>query len=119
MDVFSVIKAMQDALAEARDNKPTMMEIRTYRYRGHSMSDPQKYRTKEELDAKKNEDPILRLKAYLLEHTITDEKTLDAIDDDVKEEVMASVEFAENSPAPDLDAIYDDVYDSREYPFLA
>lgn len=119
MDVFSVIKAMQDALAEARDNKPTMMEIRTYRYRGHSMSDPQKYRTKEELDAKKNEDPILRLKAYLLDRNITDEKTLDAIDEDVKEEVMASVEFAENSPAPDLDTIYDDVYDSRDYPYLA
>ena len=119
MDVFSVIKAMQDALAEARENKPTMMEIRTYRYRGHSMSDPQKYRTKEELDAKKNEDPILRLKAYLLDRDVTDEKTLDAIDEDVKEEVMASVEFAENSPAPDLDTIYDDVYDSRDYPFLA
>lgn len=119
MDVFSVVKAMQDAIAQARENKPTMMEIRTYRYRGHSMSDPQKYRTKEELDAKKNEDPIIRLKAYLLEKQITDEKTLDAIDEDVKDEVMASVEFAENSPAPDLDAIYDDVYDTREYPFLA
>jgi len=120
MDVFSVVKAMQDSIAHARDNKPTMMEIRTYRYRGHSMSDPQKYRTKEELDAKKNEDPIIRLKAYLLANKITDEKTLDAIDDDVKEEVMASVEFAENSPAPDLDAIYDDVYDTRDgYPFLA
>ncbi|MGB1376175.1 MAG: pyruvate dehydrogenase (acetyl-transferring) E1 component subunit alpha [Rhodothermales bacterium] len=119
MDVFSVVKAMQDAIASAREFKPTMMEIRTYRYRGHSMSDPQKYRTKEELDAKKNEDPIVRLKAYLLENKITDEKTLDAIDDDVKEEVMASVEFAENSPAPDLDAIYDDVYDTRDYPYLA
>ena len=119
MDVFSVLKAMQDSIAFARDNKPTMMEIRTYRYRGHSMSDPQKYRTKEELDAKKNEDPIIRLKAYLLDNKITDEKTLDAIDEDVKDEVMASVEFAENSPAPDLDAIYDDVYDTRDYPFLA
>ena len=96
-----------------------MMEIRTYRYRGHSMSDPQKYRTKEELESKKNEDPIIRLKAYLLERKITTEETLDSIDDDVKNEVLASVEFAENSPAPDLDDIYNDVYDSREYPFLA
>ncbi len=95
------------------------MEIRTYRYRGHSMSDPQKYRTKEELESKKNEDPIIRLKAYLLERKITTEETLDSIDDDVKNEVLASVEFAENSPAPDLDDIYNDVYDSREYPFLA
>ncbi|MDA0683906.1 MAG: pyruvate dehydrogenase (acetyl-transferring) E1 component subunit alpha [Bacteroidetes bacterium] len=119
MDVFAVCKAMQDATALAREGKPTMMEIRTYRYRGHSMSDPQKYRTKEELESKKNEDPIIRLKAYLLERKITTEETLDSIDDDVKNEVLASVEFAENSPAPDLDDIYNDVYDSREYPFLA
>lgn len=119
MDVFSVIKAMQDAVANARDFKPTMMEIRTYRYRGHSMSDPQKYRTKEELEDKKNEDPIVRLKAYMLEHKITDEKTLDAIDDDVKDEVMAAVEFAENSPLPELEDIYDDIYDTTDYPFLA
>lgn len=119
MDVFAVMKAMQDALAHAREFRPTMMEIRTYRYRGHSMSDPQKYRTKEELEAKKNEDPIIRLKAYILGQKITDEKTLDAIDEDVKEEVMASVEFAENSPAPDLEDIYNDVYDTRDYPYLA
>ena len=119
MDVFSVIKAMQDAVANARDFKPTMMEIRTYRYRGHSMSDPQKYRTKEELEAKKNEDPIVRLKAYVLEHKITDEKTLDALDEDVKDEVMAAVEFAENSPFPELEDIYDDIYDPTDYPFLA
>ena len=119
MDVFSVIKAMQDAVANARDFKPTMMEIRTYRYRGHSMSDPQKYRTKEELEAKKNEDPIVRLKAYVLEHKITDEKTLDALDEDVKDEVMAAVEFAENSPFPELEDIYDDIYDTTDYPFLA
>ena len=119
MDVFAVCKAMQDATALAREGKPTMMEIRTYRYRGHSMSDPQKYRTKEELESKKNEDPIIRLKAYLLERKITTEATLDSIDDDVKNEVLASVEFAENSPAPDLDDIYNDVYDSRDYPFLA
>lgn len=119
MDVFSVVKAMQDAAEHARAFRPTMMEIRTYRYRGHSMSDPQKYRTKEELEAKKNEDPIIRLKAYILSNKITDEKTLDAIDEDVKDEIMAAVDFAEKSPEPDLDAIYDDIYDSRDYPFLA
>jgi len=119
MDVFAVCKAMQDAVAHAREFRPTMMEIRTYRYRGHSMSDPQKYRTKEELESKKNEDPIIRLKAYMLENKITNEETLDSLDEDVKAEVMASVEFAENSPAPDLQDIYDDVYDTRDYPFLA
>ncbi|MDG1755157.1 MAG: pyruvate dehydrogenase (acetyl-transferring) E1 component subunit alpha [Rhodothermales bacterium] len=119
MDVFAVCKAMQDHVALARENKPTMMEIRTYRYRGHSMSDPQKYRTKEELESKKNEDPIIRLIAYILENKITNDDALDAIDDDVKKEVMASVEFAENSPAPELSEIYDNVYDEADYPYLS
>jgi len=119
MDVFSVTKAMQDHVALARENKPSMLEIRTYRYRGHSMSDPQKYRTKEELETKKNQDPIIRLKAYILEHKITSNRALDAIDDDVKEEVLASVEFAENSPVPDLSEIYDNIYDESDYPYLA
>ena len=57
MDVFSVCKAIQDHIAEARKGNPSLLEIRTYRYRGHSMSDPQKYRTKEELESKKNDDP--------------------------------------------------------------
>ena len=119
MDVFSVCKAMQDHVALARENKPSMLEIRTYRYRGHSMSDPQKYRTKEELESKKNEDPIIRLKAYILEHKMTSVKALDAIDDDVKDEVLASVEFAENSPVPDLSEIYEHIYDESDYPYLA
>lgn len=119
MDVFSVLKAMQDHVALARQNKPSMLEIRTYRYRGHSMSDPQKYRTKEELEAKKNQDPIIRLKAYILQHKLTTVKALDAIDDDVKDEVMASVEFAENSPVPDLSEIYEHIYSDTDYPFLA
>jgi len=119
MDVFAVCKAMQDHVALAREFKPTMMEIRTYRYRGHSMSDPQKYRTKEELESKKNEDPIVRLKAYILENKITKDDTLDSIDDDVKQEVMAAVEFAEASPAPELSEIYDNVYEEKDYPFLS
>jgi len=119
MDVFSVCKAMQDHVALARENKPSLLEIRTYRYRGHSMSDPQKYRTKEELESKKNQDPIIRLKAYILEHKLTTNKALDAIDDDVKQEVLASVEFAENSPVPDLSEIYDHIYAENDYPFLS
>lgn len=83
------------------------------------MSDPQKYRTKEELEAKKNQDPIIRLKAYILQHKLTTVKALDAIDDDVKDEVMASVEFAENSPVPDLSEIYEHIYSDSDYPFLA
>ena len=118
MDVFSVHKAMQDHIALARENKPSLIEIRTYRYRGHSMSDPGNYRTKEELDEKKDEDPILRLKAYLLEHKLSTNDALDVIDEKVKKEVMESVEFAENSPFPDLDTIYEDIYTQKDYPFL-
>ncbi|MFQ5570911.1 MAG: pyruvate dehydrogenase (acetyl-transferring) E1 component subunit alpha [Rhodothermales bacterium] len=119
MDVFSVGKAMQEHVAMARAGQPSLVEIRTYRYRGHSMSDPGKYRTKEELERKKNEDPILRLKAYLLGNNLADIDALEAIDEAVKEEVLASVEFAENSPFPPLEAIYEDVYVQEDYPFLA
>ncbi|MDX1430523.1 MAG: thiamine pyrophosphate-dependent enzyme, partial [Rhodothermales bacterium] len=119
MDVLTVYKAMQDHLAMARENKPSLLEIRTYRYRGHSMSDPAKYRTKEELEEKKNQDPIIRLKSYLADNDLSDNDTLDQIDEEVKQEVMDSVEFAENSDFPAEEAIYDDVYVQEDYPFLA
>ncbi|HMB92300.1 MAG TPA: pyruvate dehydrogenase (acetyl-transferring) E1 component subunit alpha [Rhodothermales bacterium] len=119
MDVFSVCKAMRDHVAMAREGRPSLVEIRTYRYRGHSMSDPMKYRTKEELDAKKNEDPILRLKGYILENKLSDNDQLDEVDNAVKQEVKDSVDFAENSEFPPLDSIYDDVYSQEDYPFLA
>ena len=118
LDVFSVYKGMQEHIAEARKGNPSLIEIRTYRYRGHSMSDPQKYRTKEELESKKQEDPILRLKAYIYEHKLADNDVLDKIDEEVKKEVMDSVEFAENSPFPDLETIYEDIYTQEDYPFL-
>ena len=118
MDVFCVTRAMRDHVEMARDNQPSVVEIRTYRYRGHSMSDPGKYRSKEELEAKKNQDPILRLKAYLLEHKLASITELDEVDRSVKEEVKASVEFADSSPLPPLEAIYDHVYTEPGFPFL-
>jgi len=119
MDVLTVLKAMQDAVARARTNQPTLMEIRTYRYRGHSMSDPQNYRTKEEMDAKKEQDPIIRLKAYLIDRGLSTNEALDAVDEDVKGEVLRAVEFAEASPEPALETAYQDVYVQKDYPFLA
>ncbi len=119
MDVFSVIKAVRKYVALAREYQPSVLEIRTYRYRGHSMSDPAKYRTKEELEAKKKEDPIIRLKSYLLQHGLSTNEELDAIDGEVKKEVQASVEFSEKSPYPPLASIYEDVYVQPDYPFLA
>jgi pyruvate dehydrogenase E1 component alpha subunit len=118
MDALSVCKAIGDHVAMARDFQPSLLEIKTYRYLGHSVSDPQKYRTKEELDNKKEEDPIIRMKSYIIEKGLADNDALDVLDAAANEEVKASVEFAENSPFPDLSAIYEDVYSESDYPFL-
>ena len=118
MDVLTTTKAFQDHVEMARQNQPSLLEVRTYRYRGHSMSDPAQYRTKEELERKKDEDPIIRLKKYLIDNGISDNDALDAVDEEVKAEVMGSVEFAENSPFPPIETIYEDVYVQENYPFL-
>lgn len=118
MDVFTVYKAIRELADEARQGQPILVDMRTYRYRGHSMSDPQKYRTKEELEAKKDADPIVRLKSYLLGHDLADHDALDAIDEEVKEEVRDAVEFAENSPLPPYETMYEDVYVQEDFPFL-
>lgn len=119
MDVFEVYHAMKTLADEARETqRPMLVEIRTYRYRGHSMSDPQKYRTKEEMDSKKNEDPIIRLQAYILNNNLIPEEELTAIDEEVKQEVMDSVTFAENSPAPGIETMYEDVYVQEDFPFM-
>ena len=118
MDPFSVCKAIQDHGKMAREGKPSLLEIRTYRYRGHSMSDPQKYRTKEELESKKNDDPILRMKAYMLERDMIDDAKFEAIDAEVKQEVLDAVAFADGSPEPALEDIYDDIYEESDYPYL-
>ena len=118
MDVFSVAAAMRHHVALARAFKPSILEIRTYRYRGHSMSDPGKYRSKEELEAKKNQDPILRLKGYILDREIAGLDRLDSIDKEVKRKVADSVTFADKSPLPPPEAIYDHVYTQKDFPFL-
>ncbi len=124
MDLFEVYGAFQEIADDARgatdgQTKPYFVEVQTYRYRGHSMSDPQKYRTKEEMEAKKDEDPIIRTKKYILDHQLADVERLDQIDEDVKAEVMEAVEFAENSPLPDVETMYEDVYTQQDYPFIA
>ena len=121
MDLFEVYGAFKqigdDARGEADgQTKPYFVEVQTYRYRGHSMSDPQKYRTKEEMEAKKNEDPIVRTRLYILNHDLATDEALEAIDEEVKAEVMASVEFAEQSPVPPIETMYEDVYASGHFP---
>jgi pyruvate dehydrogenase E1 component alpha subunit len=111
MDVLAVIAAGRKAVAHARAGKgPYLLEMKTYRYRGHSMSDPAKYRTKEEVDEVKTQhDPIDMLKKLLLEAGHADEVGLKAIDREVREIVAESARFAQESPEPPVSALMTDI----------
>jgi pyruvate dehydrogenase E1 component alpha subunit len=119
MDVEAVHEAVSRAAARARAGEgPTFLEFRTYRYRGHSMSDPQKYRSKEEVETYKDRDPIEQVKSRILENGLAIQADLDAIDAKIKIQVQESVEFAEASPFPTPDEAYKDVYVQEDYPFI-
>jgi pyruvate dehydrogenase E1 component alpha subunit len=119
MDVEMVHEAVKRAADRARAGQgPTFLEFKTYRYRGHSMSDPQKYRTKEEVEQWKMRDPLEMVRHRILTNGIATEADLDVIDSKVKEVVEASVKFAEESPYPEPEAAFEDVYMDAEYPFL-
>jgi pyruvate dehydrogenase E1 component alpha subunit len=111
MDVAAVRAAAAKALARARDGEgPTILEMMTYRYRGHSMSDPAKYRTKEEVAKMRQEhDPIDRLRERLLSEKHIDENGLKNLDREVKDLVSQATEFAQASPEPDPAELYTDV----------
>jgi pyruvate dehydrogenase E1 component alpha subunit len=111
MDVLAVREAVEKAVSLARLRKrATLIEAKTYRYRGHSMSDPALYRTKEELHEYKERDPLLRFKHYLLEHELIDEKKEKKILDRVKKEIEDAVGFALADDAPPQASLYEDVY---------
>ena len=111
MDVLAVREATLRAVERARkDYLPTLLEIRTYRFMGHSMSDPGNYRTRAEIEKYQERDPIKLFSASLLEEKIVDQKTLDEIDKKAREEVEDSLRFAEESPLPDPKELYTDVY---------
>ena len=119
MSVEAVHEAVQEAASRARKGEgPTLLEFRTYRYKGHSMSDPQKYRTKEELEQYKNEDPIEKVRYALLDNKMASEKDIEAIEDRVKQQVEEAVQFAEESPWPDPQEAFTDVYVQQDYPFI-
>ncbi|MGE0722797.1 MAG: pyruvate dehydrogenase (acetyl-transferring) E1 component subunit alpha [Alphaproteobacteria bacterium] len=111
MDVFAVEAAGREAVAHVRAGKgPYILEMMTYRYRGHSMSDPAKYRTKEEVNKMRSEhDPIDRLRAQLLDNKWAKEDALKTIDREVKDVVTAAAEFAQESPEPDPSELWTDV----------
>nr|WP_298927964.1 pyruvate dehydrogenase (acetyl-transferring) E1 component subunit alpha [uncultured Erythrobacter sp.] len=110
MDVLEVRAAAEVAFKHVRDGKgPVLMELNTYRYRGHSMSDPAKYRTRDEVqDQRDNHDPIERVKKALIEGGKSEED-LKAIDKEIRKIVAESADFAENSPEPGVGELYTDV----------
>lgn len=112
MSVFAVYDAVKEAVKKARElSLPTLLEVRTYRYRGHSMSDPDSvYRTKQEVEEEKRRDPIEQMKKFLLDEKIATQKEMDNVDSDLRKVVAECVEFAENSPQPPLESMYDDIY---------
>ncbi|MBP6312310.1 MAG: pyruvate dehydrogenase (acetyl-transferring) E1 component subunit alpha [Flavobacteriales bacterium] len=99
-------------------NGPYLLDIKTYRYKGHSMSDPQKYRTKEEVEGYKKQDPIENVRETILEKKWATKAELDKMDDDAKKEVLAAVKFAEESPMATAEELYNDVYAQKDYPFI-
>jgi len=119
MDPVAVHNAMDEAAQRARKGDgPTFLEIRTYRYKGHSMSDPQKYRTKEEVESYKAKDPIETTKAAILKEGYADEKWFEEMDEKIKGIVDESVRFSEESPWPDPSELYTDVYVQKDYPYI-
>ncbi len=111
MDVRAVKAATDQAAAWCRDgNGPYILEMQTYRYRGHSMSDPAKYRSKEEVKKMRSEhDPIEQVKDRLIESELVDEDGLKAIDKEIRDIVTAAAEYAQNDPVPDQSELYTDV----------
>jgi pyruvate dehydrogenase E1 component alpha subunit len=108
-------REVRDKIAEIvssirKESHPAFVEVRTYRYRGHSMSDPASYRTKQELEKYRLDDPITRLRAQLTREGKLTHEQFDLLDKRAKETVLASVKFAEESPQPPLDKLYDYTY---------
>ena len=115
----TVHEAVERAVKRAREKGgPTLLEVKTYRYKGHSMSDPAKYRTKEEMDEYKLKDPLettlVKLKSTF---GITD-KEIEKISERVKDKVAEAVKFAEESPFPDASEVLKDIYVEQDYPFI-
>jgi pyruvate dehydrogenase E1 component alpha subunit len=111
MDVLAVMEAGKQAVAHCRaGNGPFLLEMKTYRYRGHSMSDPAKYRSKEEVEMyKEQRDPIERLKGKLVRDNSAGEDTFKAIENDIKAIINEAAEFAKNSPEPDASELWTDI----------
>ena len=115
----TVHESVARAVKRAREGDgPTLLELKTYRYKGHSISDPQKYRSKEEVDEYKDQDPINKVRNTILSNNFANEADLLAIDNRIALVVDESVKFAEESPWPDDNELLKDVYVQEDYPFI-
>ena len=111
MDVMKVYEAAKKAIETVRSgNGPFLLEVTTYRFRGHSMGDPERYRKQDEVKKWEESDPIGAYRKYLTENKVASAKALDELDAQVLEEVDRSVEFAETSPEPTMEDLYKNVY---------
>jgi pyruvate dehydrogenase E1 component alpha subunit len=119
MSVEDVYEAVKKAADRARKGDgPTLLEVKTYRYKGHSMSDPAKYRTKEEVENYKKQDPIQQVLEVIIKNKYASDEELEAIQTKVNAEVDDCVKFSEESPFPEASELYDDVYTQKDYPFI-
>ena len=119
MSTEAVHAAVAKAAERARNGEgPTLLEFRTYRYKGHSMSDPAKYRKKEEVEEYRQRDPIEVVRRKILEKKYASEKELEAIDQRIAGKVEESVKFAEDSNYPDPSEALKDIYAQRDYPYI-
>jgi pyruvate dehydrogenase E1 component alpha subunit len=111
MDALDVHAVVTDALRHAREERqPQLVEAVTYRYRGHSMADPEEYRTKEEVEEWRERDPIRAFADRLVDEDVLSKEDMEKLDEQAIEAVDEAVKFADESPFPDLDSLYDDVY---------
>ncbi|MBP9739873.1 MAG: pyruvate dehydrogenase (acetyl-transferring) E1 component subunit alpha [Chitinophagaceae bacterium] len=119
MDPEAVHDSVTRAVKRGREGGgPTLIEMKTYRYKGHSISDPQKYRSKDEVDEYKEKDPIISVANIILENDFATQEDLSAIDAKIEAIVNESVQFAEESPLPDDSELLKDVYVDENYPFI-
>ncbi len=119
MSPEAVHEAVARAVKRARAGEgPTLLEIKTYRYKGHSISDPQKYRTKDEVEEYKQKDPIEAVLKTIMDNKFATMEEINAINDRVNAQVEESVKFAEESPWPADDELLKDVYVQEDYPFI-
>ena len=119
MNVEDVHNAIEKAAKHCREGKgPYLLEMITYRFKGHSMSDPRKYRTKEEEAKFQGEDPIEKVLVTIRKNKYATEKEIDAIGAKIKKQIEDAIKFAEESPLPKPEDMYEDIYAEPNYPFI-